>query len=396
MNLVVHEGKLYAGLGNWMDVPYMKDKKSGAWTGAHIIVKESSESPWQLELELGQETLRVDAMKSVTFRTDRKGRALPSPTSLLVASSVDAHEKGLWVWVRSPEGTWEKVRLASSDDMQYCRSFGMHTDAVTGIDSIFAGSSFGDIYSGAFDPDVEGNILWNTSPELSPGEGRAMAFTEANNVLYVSVSNGLYMRRDGVDAEWILVYEWDVPVGTRFEEMRGLTTIQNPNGPGEVILGAREQPGFIERIDPHTNYAVSVELDVGRYFDETWGRSRGHLIAYNDMVPFVLSSGEVVHLISLQVHHPNRRYDLSHAFFLVRRQDGSYTHLAIEDTRVNPPSELRAVRAFVASPFNPHEFFVGGFDCNMREAHNTAWIFVGEITAFSGTIVPYQTFAIYL
>jgi len=45
MNLVSHGGKLYAGVGYWMDLPYLKNKENYPWTGAQILVKDSADSP---------------------------------------------------------------------------------------------------------------------------------------------------------------------------------------------------------------------------------------------------------------------------------------------------------------------------------------------------------------
>jgi uncharacterized protein (DUF433 family) len=37
MRLIAHGGKLFAGLGSWMDVPYLADKPTGPWTGAQVL-----------------------------------------------------------------------------------------------------------------------------------------------------------------------------------------------------------------------------------------------------------------------------------------------------------------------------------------------------------------------
>jgi len=209
-----------------------------------------------------------------------------------------------------------------------------------------------------------------------------MAFTVANGALYASVADAVYRREDGPNPTWSAVYRWQVSPETRFPDMRGLTTIDSPDGEGESILGAREAPGVIERIDPHKGHKVTLELDVRRYFADLWGRARGHIIAYNNMVPFTVPlTGERVHLISLQTHHPDQSYDRVHSFYLVRRQDGSYFHLEVNDPRLTNHPELRAVRCFEISPFNPNEFYLGGFDCNNLESHNTAWIFKASVPA---------------
>src|SRR3989442_16009579 len=52
--------------------------------------------------------------------------------------------------------------------------------------------------------------------------------------------------------------------------MRGLTPIRDPRDGHDVLLGAREQPGVIERIDLSRNHAVTLELDVRNYFAKIW------------------------------------------------------------------------------------------------------------------------------
>jgi len=385
MNLALHGGKLYAGVGYWMDLPYLKNKENYPWTGAQILVKDSADSSWRLEHSLGPQTLRVDALKSIVFTTDYQGNKLPQPVSMLVASSIDYANKGQWVWTRDDKtGVWTKTLVAKTDAVQYGRSFGLHKDKMTGIDCLFVGTSTQQIYRGSYDPNAPGKIRWEGNPEFAANaeKGRAMAFTVANNVLYASVADAVYRREDGLNPTWTVVYRWQVSAGTRFPDMRGLTTVRSPDGDGESILGARETSGVIERIDPSRGHKVTVELDVRRYFTDLWGRARGHLIAYNNMVPFTLPlTEERVHLISLQTHHPDQAYDRVHSFYLVRRQDGSYLHLEVNDPRLTNHPELRAVRCFETSPFNPDEFYLGGFDCNNLESHNTAWIFKATLSA---------------
>ena len=391
MNLVAHGGRLYAGVGYWMDLPYAKNKEGYPWTGAQVLVKDSIDSPWRLEHNLGQQTLRVDSMKSVTFTTDWKGNKLSKPVSMLVASSTDFLDKGLWVWVRDDNtATWKRGNVTRSEQAQYGRSFALYNDRITKIDFLFVGTSLRQIFRGSYDPDFPGLIRWNSLPEFTANttNGRAMAFTIANSDLYASVANALYKRNDGRNPGWSPVYQWEPPVQTIFPDMRGLTTIENPEGGGEVILGAREVPGVIERIDPSKGHKVTLELDVRKYFANLWkGFNRSAtIIAYNNMLSYTIpSTGEGIHLISLQVHNPDRQYDKVHGVYLVRRQDGSYLHLEVNDARLKNHPEMRAIRSFEFSPFDPNEFYLGGFDCNGLEAHNTAWIFRARVASTYST-----------
>src|SRR3989442_7190549 len=94
--------------------------------------------------------------------------------------------------------------------------------------------------------------------------------------------------------------------------MRGLTPLRDPRDGHDVLLGAREQPGVIERIDPSRNHAVTLELDVRNYFAKIWYGGQLYrdvtLIAYNDMTAAVHpKTREPIHLLGLWVLHPERR-----------------------------------------------------------------------------------------
>lgn len=119
--------------------------------------------------------------------------------------------------------------------------------------------------------------------------------------------------------------------------MRGLTLIRDPRDGHDVLLGAREQPGVIERIDLSRNHAVTLELDVRNYFSKIWYGGQLYrdvtLIAYNDMTAAVHpKTGEPIHLIGLWVLHPERRSELgASSWYLVRYRDGSYAHGRVFD-----------------------------------------------------------------
>src|SRR3989442_7301528 len=97
--------------------------------------------------------------------------------------------------------------------------------------------------------------------------------------------------------------------------MRGLTPIRDPRDGHDVLLGAREQPGVIERIDLSRNHAVTLELDVRNYFAKIWYGGQVYLdvtpIAYKDMTAAVPPQTAVpIHPIGLLVLHPQRRAGL--------------------------------------------------------------------------------------
>ncbi len=94
MSLVAHRGKLFAALGFWMDVPYLADKPTGPWTGAQVVVKDSAESPWRVDVSFGTNYLRTEALAQLTLTTDGSGNRLVPPVPLLVAGPSDQDQSG--------------------------------------------------------------------------------------------------------------------------------------------------------------------------------------------------------------------------------------------------------------------------------------------------------------
>lgn len=117
MSLVAHRGKLFAGLGYWMDVPYLEDKPAGPWTGAQVVVKDSAESPWRVEVSFGPSYLRTEALARLTLTTDGFGNRLVPPVTLLVAGPSDQDPSGTkWAtaWTLDDDtGTWTASRVAT-------------------------------------------------------------------------------------------------------------------------------------------------------------------------------------------------------------------------------------------------------------------------------------------
>ena len=399
MNIEEHQGKLYAGIGYWMDLPYGKPKGDDPWTGSQVLVKDTDTTPWRLDGNLGESTGRAEALISANFTTDKNGKSLNIPVNMLVTSAPDAYQNTLYVWSRDDStNQWVKIKVADTKKSEGARSLGTHQDKVTNVSMIFAGTSGGEIFSGYYDPSVSGRLVWNPEPELVDKDGRAMAFTEANGAIYCSVGRTLYKRTDGIKPVWISVYHWTTPKPFQNYNntiMRGLTTIKNPYGMGEVILAARENPGVIERIDPTKNHEVTIETNVAQYFSKLWNTNkRGCLMAYNDMAPFhIPGTDTTVHLIGLQMHHPNRSIDLKTGYYLVRWPDGTYTHGEMNDPTLSNHPEPRAIRCFRESPWKVGEFFAGGFDCNGKKSHNTAWMMKGTVTQKnSETDKPYTSY----
>jgi hypothetical protein len=64
------------------------------------------------------------------------------------------------------------------------------------------------------------------------------------------------------------------------------------------------------------------------------------------------------------------------AWFLIRHPGGHYELRQVTASFPGMGHNLVSARTFAASPF-PEEngaFYVGGYDCNEKPAHDTAWI----------------------
>lgn len=149
VHLVAHKGRLYAGNGYWMDT---RGYANTPWS--QVIVLDSRDSQWRVDLALGPGHVRVTALKSVTFTTDANGGRLSEPVNLLLAASdIQAGKRESNIWTRNDENnTWVKTTLVAGD--QYRRStraFLVHGDRQTGVDRIFVAAGDFGIFSGIYD-----------------------------------------------------------------------------------------------------------------------------------------------------------------------------------------------------------------------------------------------------
>ena len=394
MNIVAHEGKLYAGVGYWEDVAG-RDRRPGA----QVVVRDGPDAPWRADRSFPG-TLRMDSLRSFTFTTDGRGRRV-TPVSMLLAAPGNAVSGDLSVWSRDDAtGMWTEMVLArlGRTAKGQIRALGFHHDPVTGVDDVFAGAGLysGEgigIFHGVYDPTAPGRIQWDPTPEFTDYRGRPMAFAEADGVLHVTSLGAMYRRSDGPAPSWIRVFSYDRRLIANNSGLRGLTAIPNPSGHGQVLLVALEgKASRIYRIDPAKKYKAVVELDIVGFLRQQWKtQNRLYVIpAYNDM-PVVPDpqNGHSVLLIGLQAHSPQPGKETS-AWYLVRHSDARYELHAIaaiaEPKRSNPA--LVAVRAIAISPFPADAgrvVYFGGYDCNSKPAHDTAWMYEVGITDVLGS-----------
>jgi hypothetical protein len=404
--LAGHAGKLYAGNGYWEDRPGPEGLQR-----AQILVLDGPGHHWRVDHTFEERLpggrprhLAVSVLETVTFGTDGVGVPLRDPVSLLIAATWDLGGTTR-VFSRDDEtDAWAEAALGQDrptrNVLPQIRSLSQHRDQFTRVDRVFAGQNPRGIFSGTYDASVAGHIRWSGTPELElsgvssaglsgpNGYVRISSFAECSGHLYAAIGQHIYERIDGATPQWRLVYTNRNP-GHSETGLRGLTTIPDPSGHGEVLLAAVEgNAARIVRVDPRDGSEVT-ELTLAEFLSQQWAMPVGYVIAaYNDMAKAHARGGGEVLLIGLEAFIPPRAaiaadhsiisvgYGRLEAggWYLVRHATGHYDlhQIAAPNGRA-----LVAVRAIRASPF-PQELdavYFAGYDANKAPAHDTGWVY---------------------
>ena len=220
--IVSHNGKLWAGLSCWKH-----DMSAAPLLGPQVLVKHSADADWELDFCFGPDYGTTKILRSVTFTTDRHGRKLSAPVSLLIADATrwrPPYDVGIWTR-DDASNQWTRTVIAPEQQSNsvYTKGFSTevrmiidHVDNVTGIHHVFACTNQGKIHRGAYDPSVPGRIRWEKEPELDNRLRRTSSGGEANGDLYVSIgmdasdpdNGGLFRRIDGREPFWKRVAGW--------------------------------------------------------------------------------------------------------------------------------------------------------------------------------------------
>ncbi|MCP4632412.1 MAG: hypothetical protein GY855_05760 [candidate division Zixibacteria bacterium] len=404
-NLVVFDGKIFAGNGHWMDTE-SKGQLPTKTPGAKILVLEESNGIWKTDLSLDEMTLNgqrrylaISALHSITIYTDKNGIPLDKPVPLLIAGTWDYYN-ALEVFVKEiGSSSWEKSTIKPASEppvfgIIHIRSITSYVDRITNVNRIFVGLNDGvGIGSGVYDPTVEGKILWDTEVEafIEPPDDydRVTSFVEINDKLFATVCGKLYERQDGKPPSWKKVVQHpnnDCPKGPGENGFRGATAIKGSNNTEYIMMGFEGNTPSIEKVQL-PNYILTTDLDVKAYLNELWDTNVLYaIIAYNHATPYRLpNSNEEVLFFGIEAK-TNRTGNWNEwepgAYFFIRREDGEYIFKRIIDkSHVGPQDQpLVAVRDMVVSPFpedNGLVIYACGFDANHRDCHNTGWIYRG-------------------
>ena len=394
--LAPHQGRLYAANCLWAETD------ASVPNACQIFVLDSPKGQWRVDKQFPTGSARCSVLKEITFATDGRGQAIAPVTLLLTAPDVSSGP--VEVFARDDaNGEWAASVVGKAPKATNTRSLGLHRDKVTGVDRIFAGNRPLGVVSGVHDPAAPGRIRWDKSAELrAPTGERVMAFSDCNGIFYCATSRHIYQRTDGPAPKWKDVYFCPreiPPCG-----LRGLTAVPKPRGSGEVLWFTGL--GKMRRLDPAADFKETIELDLLKFLTERLGlKVTFTLSAYNELLPFpVPGSDEKFWLFGYECCHPPEVFN-AHPELKARSQvrpdkpdphlwfagNGRYcirhtagARLTYEVAEITDPREpqLVSTRTIAVSPFpedHGRALYFGGYDCNRTPAHNTAWVYRGEL-----------------
>jgi len=414
MHIVPHKGRLYAFNGFW------KDKNFGKHS-AQVLRLDTPDRKWQVDLQttkaaLGYEHgnilhMKGNILKSATFKTDKEGK--PMDVTLLVAASwtFNSNENGhqaVSVFVRDDAtGGWSHTVLQEGPrDLKMAdgkvtkvrrvpRDIEVYRDPETGVDRIFMLIGDPGILSGAYNAATH-TIEWDAKPEHPTGgevfPARPLGIAQANGRLYFSVGGRLFVRSNGTYPTWSQAYTVSTEgVNTELGGIRGLSTIDNPNGAGESLVFVwtprGRSPGQIKRLDgSELKEADETSLRelYNRYTPHKGTTSTGSLGGYNRFVPVTdPRTGKTVHLVGYEqtINTPDpslawHRY-YKGALYGIRLDAQTYSNQSVNGKWDPSKPVLVAPRAFALSPFPGEKgtVYIGGHDANFHESTDMAWIF---------------------
>ncbi len=416
MHLVPHKGKVYAANGYWMDARWVIPPE-GQRQSAQVLRLDSTDSSWQVDLDTGKsnghglEYMKGNVLRSVTFTRDGTGKTLAEPVNLLVMAAGSNFERGgaVSTWVRNDESeTWTHslVRHGSSvGGIRWVpRDMETHTDKVTGVEKLFMSLGNPGIVAGTYDESRPGKIRWDRNLEFPFLKGgsfrtRPLGITVANGSLFFSEGGTIYRRVDGKSPSYSKVLDFHEDTDTDVGGIRGLTTIKNPNGPGQSLLflwapGNRSECQ-VKRMDPDGSgqYKVHDEVKLIDLMSNTLGAEVTYTLgAHNMMYPIIdKDNGKTVHLIGFQGNIRTKK-DLrwkgsalyAGAMYAVRREDQTYKVQEVNNSYRPGKKPLISPRAFCYSPFNDGNLFIGGHDSSRKVSDNMAWVFKATLDVALG------------
>ena len=403
LHLVPHKNKLFASIGYWEDennIWYGGNDLNLGW--AQIICLENEDDSWKIDFDLGLNYLRPEILKQVIFTKDYNGNTLDAPDTLLIVGAYSPNYiSGIVtanIFVRNDaNGLWDQVLVYEggfpAGENYSMRDIEIYTDQVTGIENLIISVGTQGIFSGKYNPNVDGKIEIGLNPEIGPLSIRSLGIAIANNVLYFSSGNKIFKRNDGFNPSYDVVHDF-IDLGSNINSavggIRGLSTISNPSGVNESMLlmwcPNGQSRGTIFRLDPNESqefdrvYETKISLLVEDYLP---GETVTYLLgAYNEFYSFTdPATNEEYNIIGIESllqgdNYPTWNSFYSGAIFALRDNSAQYELQEINGAIDFDDNPLVSVRCYVESPFeNEDALYFGGFDPNGYTSTNNAWIY---------------------
>ena len=403
LHLVPHKNKLFASIGYWEDennIWYGGNDLNLGW--AQIICLANEDDSWKVDFDLGLNYLRPEILKQVIFTKDYNGNTLDAPDTLLIVGAYSPNYiSGIVtanIFIRNDaNGLWDQVLVYEggffAGENYSMRDIEIYTDQVTGIENLIISVGTQGIFSGKYNPNVDGKIEIGLNPEIGPLSIRSLGIAIANNSLYFSSGNKIFKRNDGFNPSYDVVHDF-LDLGSNINSavggIRGLSTISNPSGVNESMLlmwcPNGQSRGTIFRLDPSESqgfdrvYETKISLLVEDYLP---GVTVTYLLgAYNEFYSFTdPASNEEYHIIGIESllqgeNYPTWNSFYSGAIFVLRDNSAQYELQEINGAIDFEDNPLVAVRCYVKSPFeNEDALYFGGFDPNGYTSTNNAWIY---------------------
>ena len=183
--------------------------------------------------------MRPEILKQVIFTKDMLGNNLSVPDTLLITAAYSSNfifgPVTASAFVRNDDSGWIETVIyegnqPSEGESYSIRDMELYTDSITGIEHLLISVGTKGVFSGKYNPNIEGKIEWSLEPEMGPLSIRPLWIVIANNALYLSSGNKIYMRNDGETTSYSVAHDFSdlsSNINSAVGGIRGLTTLNN-------------------------------------------------------------------------------------------------------------------------------------------------------------------------
>ena len=414
-DLVAYQGKLYAGLGQWMDTPSLSadPKNPDPPMPGQIIVLDRPDGQWQREIWFPEKiTTGKDAGKYKIFGIAGLYKLQVTPTTEVLAAGLWSRQGRSTIMIKHPKtgewvdsgfgehfGRYMASRGVANAPLAEVRVFRSYRDLIAKQTYIFAGvglpALFGQastfdsneivntvpvgstIWKGVYDERIPGLVRWDEQPEANlngtelPIASRLVMFYDGGGYLYCGTSaqlqavdtgqqSGYLVRRvDGREPRWEVAV---APEQFKTLAVRGMHTVMGSDNRPQFAITV-EGSGKFYRYDPKTSKLL-VEQDTTKWYRENKGYYAAYVLAYRLFEyqhPEVLKGQQIIftgiNVLRFKPNGPFRQDPRGIKLFAeegnywFRTSDGQWRAGEIVDPNRQPMPPLVATRSFAVSPF---------------------------------------------